>query len=613
MSEIASSMKTLKEIFNTRDVFRIPEFQRNFVWGEEQIDTLFNDFAEDTNEYKTKIEDLSGYLLGNIVLIGRETAKGEYEVIDGQQRLTTLTLLFCALRKRLLEELGKTDNPKYGNHALELTRYFELIDDEYEFEGVKIIHNSTLDYRQTYEDIIKSHKTSVQNKNSNSDNILTVYNAILDRLNALADENPDNLIYMRKYLESKVSLIITTAPNMEKAFQLFEVLNDRGQRLEPMDLVKNYLLKELSERQAADHQVDEFVRNWNSYIKVLSDNKLKPADFIKQFILGCEGRNIQKNKVYEYFRNDYLSEVDEKDRITYILQLANKLSSISKIYASIEKDPYSNEFLNSDNNMQMIFTLLKIKQMHPVLINFYDSNSTIKSEVVQVCLKYGASVVFSYNQTNHIEKELPAIIKALQTKQNDVDKLAVLKNKVSTLAKTYVDDLKALLPTKNLADSNIRKSTKGMQILTFIESYFCKHDIMSFSKKDFELEHIMPFEVDSINFAGYGFQDEDERCTHLNRIGNLAFLTKPDNISASNKNFDEKVDYYKTSHYIVTSTLVEEYITNVGGGAHRALHDRINQYLYMPNKLVPKYWDRIHIDDRSEKITSLLVEALKIT
>lgn len=69
MAEITSNMKTLKDIFDNRDIFRIPEFQRNFVWGQEQVDTLFDDFSEDTNEYTTEIDDLSGYLLGNIVLI----------------------------------------------------------------------------------------------------------------------------------------------------------------------------------------------------------------------------------------------------------------------------------------------------------------------------------------------------------------------------------------------------------------------------------------------------------------------------------------------------------------------------------------------------------------
>ena len=532
MAEITSNMKTLKDIFDNRDIFRIPEFQRNFVWGQEQVDTLFDDFSEDTNEYTTEIDDLSGYLLGNIVLIEGQDSNKEYDVIDGQQRLTTLSLLFCALRKCLLNVWQDTKNQKYERHAYELSQYFELIDDDYEFEGVKIIHNSTLDYHQTYEDIIKDLVSEEETPNSN--NVLIVYNTILDKLEALAKREPETLIYLRKYLVTKVSLIVTIAPNMDKAFQLFEVLNDRGQQLEPMDLVKNFLLKVLNECGAPRNKIDEFVKKWNEYTKILVDNRVKHADFIKQFILAVKGQNINKNKVYKYFQEEFFGDSNKNQLVDQILKLATDLSSISKIYVTIEANAYSNDFLKLNHNMQMIFSLLKIKQMHPIFINFYDADKSIKEEVVESCLKYGAAVVFSFNQTNHIEKELPGVIKAIQEEQDFAGKLKVLKDKLSVLIKPYIDDLAVLLPTKNLGDSNGRRSSKGLQILKFVERYLCEHNEISFEKGECELEHIMPYDVKNINFSQYGCTDADEHVNYVNRIGNMALLTKPDNISASN-------------------------------------------------------------------------------
>ena len=609
MAEITSNMKTLKDIFDNRDIFRIPEFQRNFVWGQEQVDTLFDDFSEDTNEYTTEIDDLSGYLLGNIVLIEGQDSNKEYDVIDGQQRLTTLSLLFCALRKCLLNVWQDKKNQKYERHASELSRYFELIDDDYEFEGVKIIHNSTLDYHQTYEDIIKDRVSKEETPNSN--NVLIVYNTILDKLEALAERDPQILIYLRKYLETKVSLIVTIAPNMDKAFQLFEVLNDRGQQLEPMDLVKNFLLKVLNEGGASRNKIDEFVKKWNGYTKILVDNRVKHADFIKQFILAVKGQNINKNKVYKYFQEEFFCDSNKNQLVDQILKLATDLSSISKIYVTIEADAYSNDFLKSNHNMQMIFSLLKIKQMHPIFINFYDADESIKEEVVESCLKYGAAVVFSFNQTNHIEKELPGVIKAIQEEQDFTEKLKVLKDKLSVLIKPYIDDLAVLLPTKNLGDSNGRRSSKGLQILKFIERYLCEHN-GSFDKGECELEHIMPYDVKNINFSQYGCSDADEHVNYVNRIGNMALLTKPDNISASNKLFGEKVQYYETSKYIVTLTLAQEYKTKVKSGPHKNLYDRINAYLYLFDNQPIGCWTTHQIDRRGQKITQFLVDSLKI-
>ena len=610
MAEITSNMKTLKDIFDNRDIFRIPEFQRNFVWGQEQVDTLFDDFSEDTNEYTTEIDDLSGYLLGNIVLIEGQDSNKEYDVIDGQQRLTTLSLLFCALRKCLLNVWQDTKNQKYERHAYELSQYFELIDDDYEFEGVKIIHNSTLDYHQTYEDIIKDLVSEEETPNSN--NVLIVYNTILDKLEALAKREPETLIYLRKYLVTKVSLIVTIAPNMDKAFQLFEVLNDRGQQLEPMDLVKNFLLKVLNECGAPRNKIDEFVKKWNEYTKILVDNRVKHADFIKQFILAVKGQNINKNKVYKYFQEEFFGDSNKNQLVDQILKLATDLSSISKIYVTIEANAYSNDFLKLNHNMQMIFSLLKIKQMHPIFINFYDADKSIKEEVVESCLKYGAAVVFSFNQTNHIEKELPGVIKAIQEEQDFAGKLKVLKDKLSVLIKPYIDDLAVLLPTKNLGDSNGRRSSKGLQILKFVERYLCEHNEISFEKGECELEHIMPYDVKNINFSQYGCTDADEHVNYVNRIGNMALLTKPDNISASNKLFGEKVQYYETSKYIVTLTLAQEYKTKVQSGPHKNLHDRVNEYLHLFDNQPIDCWTTHQIDQRGQKITQFLVDSLKI-
>ncbi len=610
MAEITSNMKTLKDIFDNRDIFRIPEFQRNFVWGQEQVDTLFDDFSEDTNEYTTEIDDLSGYLLGNIVLIEGQDSNKEYDVIDGQQRLTTLSLLFCALRKCLLNVWQDTKNQKYERHAYELSQYFELIDDDYEFEGVKIIHNSTLDYHQTYEDIIKDLVSEEETPNSN--NVLIVYNTILDKLEALAKREPETLIYLRKYLVTKVSLIVTIAPNMDKAFQLFEVLNDRGQQLEPMDLVKNFLLKVLNECGAPRNKIDEFVKKWNEYTKILVENRVKHADFIKQFILAVKGQNINKNKVYKYFQEEFFGDSNKNQLVDQILKLATDLSSISKIYVTIEANAYSNDFLKLNHNMQMIFSLLKIKQMHPIFINFYDADKSIKEEVVESCLKYGAAVVFSFNQTNHIEKELPGVIKAIQEEQDFAGKLKVLKDKLSVLIKPYIDDLAVLLPTKNLGDSNGRRSSKGLQILKFVERYLCEHNEISFEKGECELEHIMPYDVKNINFSQYGCTDADEHVNYVNRIGNMALLTKPDNISASNKLFGEKVQYYETSKYIVTLTLAQEYKTKVQSGPHKNLHDRVNEYLHLFDNQPIDCWTTHQIDQRGQKITQFLVDSLKI-
>ena len=97
---IKCDLKKVIDLLNNKDQYIIPDFQRGFVWGKNEIDILFNDFNEDTENFTIDLNKLSGYLLGNIVLIRSQqdtNLASQFEVIDGQQRLTTLTLIFCAL------------------------------------------------------------------------------------------------------------------------------------------------------------------------------------------------------------------------------------------------------------------------------------------------------------------------------------------------------------------------------------------------------------------------------------------------------------------------------------------------------------------------------------
>lgn len=83
MAEITSIMKNIKGILDNKNQFVIPDFQRSFVWTEKEVETLFADFSEDTNDYTDPINMLPGYLLGNIVLISSEEKPTIFDVIDG--------------------------------------------------------------------------------------------------------------------------------------------------------------------------------------------------------------------------------------------------------------------------------------------------------------------------------------------------------------------------------------------------------------------------------------------------------------------------------------------------------------------------------------------------
>ena len=353
MAKITSEMQPLSQILvRSSDQFIIPDFQRAFVWTDEEANNLINDFMADTDNFTVDIDSLPGYLLGNIVLI-KNNSDNSADVVDGQQRLTTLTLLFKAVfiaLEKLQHEQSETANKWYRVMA-DIDKAFQFLDSDDKFKGLRILHNSSLDFGETYKAIIKNESISPSQSSSESDeNLNIVFETLCDRVNEIQESGEKQFKNFIKYIQDKVMLIVTTADSKEKAFQLFEVLNNRGRSLEPMDLLKSNFMKILyNDKSITETQKDEFNSNWNEFIKVLSKQKIQTSTFTKHYILSTYGQNIKQDELFTFFDN---KKLDSKD----ILELSKSLKHCATIYSSIVKNSRDNLFSQSNNSF-ILFNL----------------------------------------------------------------------------------------------------------------------------------------------------------------------------------------------------------------------------------------------------------------
>ena len=608
MAEITSLMKDIKGILDNKNQFVIPDFQRSFVWTEKEVETLFSDFKEDTDNYTDRLDTLPGYLLGNIVLISNENNPTRFDVIDGQQRLTTLTLIFCALNnlfKDIAEEtrrnLGANADMWMG-HTFSFKEYFRILDNNLQFVDYKILHTQDLEFKETYKSIIKQGALVSDEDNTSANNLEAVYESILQHLRSIYDNEPQKLLYFLQYLTTKVKLIETTAPSIERAFQLFEILNNRGQSLEPLDLLKNYLLKNLTSAPGiTQNQIKDFSDSWSQFLKNLKDTGkskvIETSTFIKHFIIGTKAINVKKKDLFEHFKDNDLEAND-------ILQLSSDINSISKVYASINKDPLANDFLSNDDGMYTLFTLFNTVQIHPLLMPFYNTSRVDKVQLVDAAVRYVAAVIFSYTQTNAIEAELPEIIEKILHESDPTRRLEVAVTELELRTKPYVDLIRALLPVKDFGSKNKKQAPKAFQILKFIELYLNQKDSIKTNKK-IELEHIMPQSADNND---YSFDDEDTRKEYLNHLGNLTLLDRSLNASVKNGNFADKLNHYKACEFVITRALAEEIDSPVQN--QQPLINFQNTYFTVDNPEQITYWDKTQIDERGQKLVEVLEKLL---
>ncbi|EOO79506.1 hypothetical protein IC7_00578 [Bacillus cereus BAG1O-1] len=605
---ISSELLNIKSFLSDDSYkFLIPDFQRDFVWGQEEVQQLLDDLSEDTNGFSVGEDDLEGYLLGNIVLI-KPTDNERYLVVDGQQRLTTTTLICKSLEEIVEAKITTSQNAKeikkWQMKLNDIVQSYAILDNDDEIKDCKLIHDPTLNFGKVYKNILYNKKYEV--KLESDSKIEEVYTTAKDYLEALSDEQLKNFI---SYFKSRIYFIVTVSTSYNKAFQLFEVLNDRGRSLEPLDLVKNLFLKTISKGITKKDDVEEFNNDWNEFISNLQLNpkkKISSSTFLKHYIIGKYGENIKKDIVYDYFETKKLNSNE-------IFDLVRDLKHVSKIYSEIEKGNY-NVFLE-DHNMFIIFKLFNIKQLHSLLIPFYQADQKLKEQVLDLGVRLGASVLFTFTQMNFIESILPTILQKYYSELengkyiDDAYKNLDAEAKKNILSKST--DIKQILPLRKLENANGTLSNKASVILKFIELYFHGNSavIVPPKKQKITVEHILSKEVIfDKDISDAGFIAVEDFKNHKNLIGNLTLLFNNENSSVGNKKFEDKIKLYSDQDFIITQRVAKDLISTTKGGKNANLVSLVNEKesKYVPN--TKGHFDKDSIKDRSSKIADLIYD-----
>ncbi len=518
----------LKDILATElsAYYQIPTYQRPYQWTEENCEKLLDDLFfnyEDDRE--------SDYFCGSLVLIAiSEDSKAKiYDIVDGQQRLSTFILLAKVLatlydkdkdlnktsRDFLEKSLGDTDGEKRKR----------LIFDTIGLNAEKDFQNA-LDF---FDDLDASKgensKSNAPSKGKNS----YLKNAICLK-NYLEKKEIADINDFIRWLYLKVIFIKTTCSNISMALRIFSVLNARGLPLHAIDVFKVELLKKL----AKEKNQEEFVSRWNALRQKCLDNGFAMETLFSQYLtylhtvtskekmekrLVTWFKNLNKTpleypKSAEDFYNAYCEVLEMQDRYAYLL--------------SYKDDDYLCVILCT--SLLHRYSESEIEALKELLVKFYYQDwvaGQTKSTRSQTCCN---------------------IINALKEKKG-VEYIASIVKKYLN-EKNITQDFK-----RNLQDSNLytkfyfagksgKKNSWLRPILILVE-YFMSDDPRPkrIQTNDFHVEHILPQKPDPSSQWVKDFSEEErERYTHS--LGNLTLLGGKRNTKASNLDFKDKKKIY---------------------------------------------------------------------
>jgi len=337
--KIESLDLNLSDLF--KDFYSVPDFQREYVWEAENVEKLLEDVYDEFYDENNRVVEGPEYFIGSIVVC--PDGKGTFQLIDGQQRLTTCYLILCAIR----DSLANLDiNPPA---TLEWQISAASMDPR---TGDNVFrHRLSLQYEDSdgVLEKIASRGTPPENITETTDSvkhILKAYRTVQEFLRVNFDNDPARVKPFLAAFTLRVKLIRITTPNITHALKVFETINDRGIGLNAMDLLKNLLFMK-----TASKDYPKLKERWKALIDTLNHCGEKPLRFLRYYIMSqheIEGsRPLREDEIYQWFVEHVAETGIDKEP----LQFVERLVARSRDYANFveKKDPQGtpNRYLNN--------------------------------------------------------------------------------------------------------------------------------------------------------------------------------------------------------------------------------------------------------------------------
>jgi len=529
--EIAEQIrpKEMGNLFNQKERLRIPSYQRRFSWEEEQFEDLWSDLEN--------IEDGGSHFFGTVVFMsGTHIAGGtnEIDIVDGQQRITTVSILLCAIRDYLQENF---EEDEIEQRVETIQENLWLVDRDGNRQGMRL-GLGNLD-QESYEHLIHSRIDEIENENIENA-YRYFYNQIdtelsdLNKVKQLHDKILDRLIY-----------VSITAKGHSDAYQLFETMNNRGLSLSPIDLMKNYLLMRASERLDTDE--DRVEDLWGDIIKNIDsiDSLNNPGiTFFRQYFMSAKllgiNEKITKNKLYE---PRFTEIIEDTDDIEALLKNIKEKSQLFYKMLNQDIDRFSPSENSEINRLLRDTRIVSITPFTFLLRAFSESGDVdLLKELIrksnallvrrQICDRNTGphDTIFNHLAQNAFKSDAPVDYMEEYLKSDE----------------RFPSDQQF---ERYFTQESFSRSDRTKYILAKIEEDHYGHggkEVVE-SRYQVHIEHILP-ERPGKNLNRLWLEPfditKDEHSEFKKRIGNLTLLEEDPNIKASNRSLSKKQDYY---------------------------------------------------------------------
>lgn len=534
--KIHGSEQTLSKVFSDDFAFEIPHYQRPYSWMPDQTGELLNDLLGTLGADTTPIEEIPPYFLGCIVLIKQENT-ADAKVVDGQQRLTTLTILLAVLRECIEERASAEDLTQFlyakGNRMLGTSNRYRLLvrDKDRAFFQEHIQEPGGLATLMRV-DARQLESTSQLNLWANS-----IY--LTAKVKELSDELRKRLA---RFLLSRCILVVVSSPDPDSAYRIFSILNNRGLDLSHADILKAEIIGKLPAAISEDYS-----EKWEDTEDALGVDAFKD---LFAHIRMIHRKQKMRDTILKEFRDYVVPRYPAKDLIDKIIvPLADAYQEIKE--ASFESSRLAEEvndlfrWLNQIDNIDWMPPAIRyLKEHHDnpdALVRFFADLERLAAfmmisrvDINKRIDRYGRLLTAMEEQADIYAAESPLQL-------SEEERLAAVK---------ALDG--DLYPIKNVPK----------YVLLRLDAALSEGEA-KYIHKAVSIEHVLPQTPEADSEWCRNFPDPAAREATVHRLGNLVLLSHKKNSAAQNYDFDKKKTKYfvstgKVSPFALTTQVLNE-------------------------------------------------------
>ena len=525
--------KPLSKVFNSDYCFEIPNYQRPYAWKDTQTTELYDDLY---SSFLSNSDEI--YFLGSIVLIKNEN-EALAKVIDGQQRLTTLTILLSVIYDQMQDLKGRSVINRYicdpGNviEQIQTRPRLKLRDRDNDF-----FRNYIQEFK--LDELAELDEKTLDNeaKQNIKKNARILRNRVLDSFQG----NEQELLRFSQFVMTKCYLVVVSTTSQKSAFRVFAVMNSRGLNLQPTDIVKAEVIGAID----ADRRI-EYNERWEDTEVLVGREGFND---LFTYIRMINAKDKAKTGILEEIRRHILSKYSPVQLVENIVEPYGELLSIVKhsgyqAVAHSETVNYYLTWLNRLDNSDWIppsLLFLKMYRHNPELV----SKFFIGLERLAACLHLRARNV------NHRISRYSGVLKVIQNSSAEeaLQSLELTEEEKLEFIEVLEDEVYRITP--------VRRTYLILRLDSFIADGGATYD-----SRILTIEHVLPQTVNPGSKWMKDWPTDSVREYWTHRLANLVPLNFKKNAQASNFDFDRKKnEYFKgeegVSSYALTSQVLNE-------------------------------------------------------